>query len=235
MAKRDLRQRIQRRARKAGVSVSSELAERLCTYLELLMRWNARMNLTALDDSDAGIDRLVVEALVAVQHLPATGVSMMDIGSGGGSPAVPMKLAAPGVSLLMVEAKTRKAAFLREVVRVLELGNTQVETARYEELLSRPDLHESQQVVTLRAVRTEARVLRGLQAFLAPGGLVMLFRGPGGSEVPEDLQPPLVWEATYPLVESLRSRLVLLRNVSPGQKRTATAREESRETNKKRI
>lgn len=221
MAKRDLRQRIQRRARKARVSVSSELAERLCAYIELLMRWNARMNLTALDDSDAGIDRLVVEALVAVQHLPATDVSMMDLGSGGGSPAVPMKLAAPGLSLVMVEAKTRKAAFLREVVRVLELSNTQVEAARYEELLPRPDLHESQQVVTLRAVRTESRVLRGLPAFLAPGGIVMLFRGPGGSEVPEDLQPPLVWEATHPLVESLRSRLVLLRNAWPGQKQTS--------------
>jgi 16S rRNA (guanine527-N7)-methyltransferase len=216
VAKRDLGQRIQRRARKARVSISADLAERLAAYVALLMRWNERMNLTGLDDSDGGIDRLVVEALVAVQHLPSPDASIMDIGSGGGSPAVPMKLAAPDSSLLMVEPKTRKAAFLREAVRVLELPRTEVETARYEQLLSRADLHESRQVVTLRAVRAEARLLRGLQAFLAPGGFLMLFRGPGGQEAAELLQPPLVWHATYPLIESQRSRLVVLRKVATG-------------------
>ena len=72
------------------------------------------MNLTALDDRESGLDRLIVEPLMAVERLPTNRGRVVDIGSGGGSPAIPMKLAAPGVDLLMVESKVRKAAFLRE-------------------------------------------------------------------------------------------------------------------------
>ena len=220
MATKGLKRRLERRAARAGVEVSDRLIERLCVYVELLLRWNARMNLTALDDRDTGLDRLIVEPLVAVRHLPTRTATVVDIGSGGGSPAIPLKLAAPDVSLLMVEAKTRKAAFLREVVRRLELDRTSVETGRYEALLTRPELHEAHDVLTLRAVRVEARVLRGLQAFIKPGGELLLFRGGGSADVPAELQPPLVWRATYPLVESLRSRLVVLRKLPLGQRVT---------------
>lgn len=211
MTKRSLTRRLRRRAERARVELSETLAEQLGVYVELLQRWNTRMNLTALDDDDAGLDRLVIEPLAAVTHLPPHG-AVVDIGSGNGSPAIPMKLAAPGMSLRMVEAKTRKAAFLREAARQLGLDQTTVETGRYEELLTRPDLHEAHDVLTLRAIRIETRVLRGLQAFVAGGGALLLFRGGSGADVPE-LQPPLAWEATYPLVESLRSRLVLLRKL----------------------
>jgi 16S rRNA (guanine527-N7)-methyltransferase len=134
----------------------------------------------------------------------------MDLGSGGGSPAVPIKLRLPHLSVTMVEAKTRKSAFLREAARVLALSDVQVETARFEELLARPDLHEFADIVTLRAVRIETRALMTLQAFLKPGGELFLFRGPSGSDVPSPLTPPLAWKATYPLVDSLGSRLVVL-------------------------
>ena len=220
MATKSLKRRLERRAARAGVEVSDSLIERLCVYVELLLRWNARMNLTALDDRDTGLDRLIVEPLVAVRHLPTRKATVVDIGSGGGSPAIPLKLAAPDVSLLMVEAKTRKAAFLREAVRRLELDRASVETGRYEALLTRPELHEAHDVLTLRAVRIEARVLRGLQAFIKPGGELFLFRGGGGADVPAELQPPLVWRATYPLVESLRSRLVVLRKLPLGRRVT---------------
>ena len=95
---------------------------------------------------------------------------MLDIGSGGGSPAIPMKLAAPGISLRMVESKTRKAAFLREVVRTLELDRTAVDAVRFEELLSRPTLHDAVDVVTMRAVRVDRKTLAELQSFVRPGG-----------------------------------------------------------------
>ncbi len=208
--------RIEKRARRAGIEVSSTLAAQLATYVELLRHWNERMNLTALDDKDAGLDRLIIEPLVAVSHVPLEGRAI-DIGSGGGSPAIPLKLAIPALSLLMVESKTRKAAFLREACRQLEIENVVVETGRYEALLSRPELHEVHDLLTLRAVRVEARVLRGLQAFVRPGGVVALFRGGGGSDVPADLEPPLAWRATYPLVSTLRSRLAVLEKRDVGQ------------------
>jgi len=168
------------------------------------------MNLTALDDRERGMDRLIIEPLMAVERLPRIHRRLIDIGSGGGSPAIPMKLAAPGADLLMVEAKTRKAAFLREVCRQLELDATVVETGRYESLLTRTDLHEAHDVLTLRAVRVDGPLLLGLQAFVKPGGQLFLFRGVGASDIPDEIRPPLVWRATHPLVSTLRSRLVVL-------------------------
>ena len=136
----------------------------------------------------------------------------MDVGSGGGSPAIPLRIALPGMSLMMVESKTRKSAFLREAVRQLGLDRVMVETARAEDLLARPELHESLDAVSVRAVRIESKLLVRLQAFLRTGGRILLFRGPG-SDAPPPITPPLVYEATYPLVESLRSRLVILRKM----------------------
>lgn len=211
MAQRDLRSRLARRASKSNVFLSEALADGLLVYYELLERWNRKINLTSLDDPDKAMDRLLLEPVVATRHLPSSAaIYQLDVGSGGGSPAIPMKLAAPQIQLRMVEVKARKSAFLREAVRQLELQDTSVETARYEELLARPELHEASDVVSVRAVRLEARVLTTLQAFLAVGGRLMLFRGPSGPEEPSVIIPPLQWIGTYPLMESLRSRLTVL-------------------------
>jgi 16S rRNA (guanine527-N7)-methyltransferase len=138
---------------------------------------------------------------------------MLDIGSGGGSPAIPLKLAIPSLNLVMVESKTRKSAFLREAIRHLNLADSLVETVRAEDLLTRPELHESQDLVTIRAVRIEQKLLTRIQAFLRLGGRILLFRSSVGTETPPPVAPPLVYEATWTLVETLRSRLVVLRKM----------------------
>ena len=218
MAARDLRTRLSKRAAKANVFLSPDLQDRLLTYYELLSRWNQKINLTALDDPDRAIDRLLLEPVLAARYLPNPvgdhQIRHMDIGSGGGSPAIPMLLATPGMRLTMVEVKARKSAFLREAIRQLDLRNAKVETARYEELLTRPELHEGFDAVASRAVRIEARVLTTLQAFLADGGVVLLFRGPTGPAEPGMVVPPLTWTGTFPLVESLQSRVTVLTKLS---------------------
>lgn len=212
MAARDFRTRLSRRAAKAGVFLPDALADRLADYYELLSRWNRKINLTALDNPDEAIDRLLLEPILAARHVPAGNVDIMDIGSGGGSPAIPLKLSAPSSRLTMVEVKARKSAFLREAVRTLGLQRTTVETSRYEELLARPDLHEAFGLLSLRAIRVEVRTLLTLQAFIKPGGLIFLFRGPSGPDAPE-VVPPLRWAGTFPLVESMQSRLTVLQKV----------------------
>ncbi|HXH05734.1 MAG TPA: 16S rRNA (guanine(527)-N(7))-methyltransferase RsmG [Vicinamibacterales bacterium] len=209
MTARQFAARLARRARRAGVAVDEGLAAALWRYLDLLFRWNQRINLTGLspDRPDEVIDRLVIEPLVAARQLPR-GAIVIDIGSGGGSPAVPLKLAAPDTRVTMVEAKARKCAFLREVVRQLQLEGMVVENARYEELLPRAELHEAFDVATVRAVRVERRLLLGLQAFVRPGGQVFLFRGAGETEIPAAVTPPLRWSGSQPLGDS--GRLVIL-------------------------
>ena len=209
-----------RRARRVGLAIDASLAKQLEAYYSLLAIWNLRINLTALklaDTSSEALDRLLIEPLVAARHIPLSATRIMDVGSGGGSPAIPMALALPGTQLVMVESKTRKSVFLREATRALSLSRADVVNARFEELLARPDLHEASDVLTIRAVRIERRTLTTAQAFVKPGGLVFLFRASSGSDPSDSITPPLSWKATYPLIETIGSRLVVLEKRTVGR------------------
>lgn len=218
MNSREFQDRLLRRARRAGIAVPVELGLRLEAYYRLLTAWNEKINLSGLDLTELkpeAIDRLLIEPLVAARHARPEALRILDIGSGGGSPAIPFALALQGAQLLMVEAKTRKSVFLREVIRKLEMPAAEVVTARFEELLSRPELHEAHDLLTIRAVRIEARILTSLQAFVRSGGHLFLFRGTVTADPLETITPPLTWHATYPLIESRRSRLVVLEKREP--------------------
>ncbi len=201
-----------------GVPLAEELALHLSVYYELLERWNRKINLTSLDDPDEAIDRLLLEPVVAARAVATTSIrELIDIGSGGGSPALPLAMAlGPQVRLTLVEVKARKSAFLREAVRHLDLHNAVVENARCEELLGRPELLEHFDLLSVRAVRVEARMLMTFQAFLRPGGHLLLFRGPSGPDVPGHIIHPLEFDSTVPLLDSLQSRLSLLRKRTVG-------------------
>ena len=215
MAARDFKSRLSRRASRCGLRLTDQLADKLAIYYDLLERWNRKINLTALNDPDEAIDRLMLEPLLAARHLPSiTPLFLIDVGSGGGSPALPLALAAgERARLTMVEVKTRKSAFLREAVRQLGL-TAQVENSRFEELLARPELHERFDAMSIRAVRVEAKLLITLQAFIKANGILLMFRGPSGPDQPGNVMPPLKWEQTVPLVDTLQSRLSLLRKVA---------------------
>lgn len=201
MTSKEFAQRLARRAKRVRVSVPAELGAKLWDYFELLFRWNAKINLTSLtlDAPDEAIDRLLIEPVLAARLLSDSGRALIDIGSGGGSPAIPLALATPGIKLVMVEAKARKSAFLREALRQLDLDGT-VETARFEELLSRPEFHETFEFLTVRAVRTEPRTLLGLQAFVRPGGKLLLFRSQRATQSSGAPIPPLRAMDAIPLL-----------------------------------
>jgi len=211
---REFRDRLKRRAKSAGATLDAQLIENLEIYYQLLTKWNAKINLTAFrltpEGDDAAIDRLLIEPVIAARYIPENARTLLDAGSGGGSPAIPLKLASRNLALRMVEVKTRKAVFLREAVRALNLKDAEVETSRFEELLPRAELHEALDLVSIRAVRIEIRTLNTLQAFLRPGGKLLLFRGASKSDLEDSPPPPLAWMATYPLVDSLHSKLVVL-------------------------
>src|SRR5689334_25150230 len=106
MTPREFKERLSKRAKKVGLAVPSELADRLWVYFQLLTKWNAKINLTGLDLDDPtpeAMDRLLIEPLLAAPHGEGS-LSLIDIGSGGGSPALPLALALGGdVKLAMIE------------------------------------------------------------------------------------------------------------------------------------
>jgi len=220
MTTRAFQDRLLKRARKAGCVVSPSVANQFERYFALLARWNAKINLTAFnlrEPKDEAFDRLLIEPVVAAQHLPLSTATLIDVGSGSGSPAIPLKLVAPHARLTMVEAKTRKAVFLLEALRHLTIADASVETARFEQLLTRPELHEAFDVMTIRAVRVESATLVTLQAFLKPGGQMFWFQGATRELEPDLLVFPLVLSRVVPLVEASGSRLVILSKLSPSR------------------
>ena len=207
--------RIQRRLARAGAEVSSVQIDQLHAYFDLLAKWNAKISLTSLPlspASDDAVDRLVVEPVLVANRLELKNpASLIDLGSGGGSPGFPLRIAAPTLRTVLVESKTRKCAFLREVVRSLALTGTDVVTARFEELLTKPEFHEAADFLSLRAGRADGRLWRTVQAFLKPGGQVLWFASAqqGKREVP----PAFALESSEILLPSTGSHLVRLRRL----------------------
>ena len=169
-----LPEQISARAALAGVAIAPAELDRLERYLRLLRHWNRTINLTALPletPSDSAIDRLLIEPLCAARFVEEGAVVWFDLGSGCGSPAIPLKIARPESRLTMVEARSRKAAFLREAVRTLELTESQVLTGRAEEVAP-INMADS---VTSRGVRLDKALAATVSALLRPGGRFVVF------------------------------------------------------------
>jgi 16S rRNA (guanine527-N7)-methyltransferase len=175
-------ERLRDRALAHGISVPLPIEARLVAYFDLLTRWNTKINLTALTDADAAIDRLLLEPLAAAPSLPSQ-LDLLDLGSGGGSPAIPLALALAARRLVMVESRGRKAAFLREAVRSVELTAV-VENTRFESLATHGTYAGQVDVVSIRAVRSDLETLSIAKAFLKPDGRIALF-SPRAASPPE--------------------------------------------------
>jgi 16S rRNA (guanine527-N7)-methyltransferase len=200
----DTASRLRARAQTLGLVVPPHVEALLSVYFDLLFRWNAKINLTALTDPDAAIDRLLLEPLAAARELPRH-LELIDLGSGGGSPAIPLAIVLEARRVVMVESKTRKAAFLREAARSVRLNAT-VENARFEAVAAGGAYAGQMDVVSVRAVKVDAQTLTRAKGFLKSGGSIALFSPAPAS--PPDLPADLRVTGLTPLVGT--SHLVLL-------------------------
>jgi 16S rRNA (guanine527-N7)-methyltransferase len=163
-------------AGRLGIELSSKQLAQLATYWELLDRWNQTINLTAIPlqgHPQASVDRLMLEPIAAHRLMPAAPSVWYDLGSGNGSPAIPLGIVATGLRLTMVESRTRKVAFLREAARSLEMSSTAVMAIRFEELAG--GRRQVADCVTVRAVRPDASLLAACAALLKPEARLILF------------------------------------------------------------
>ncbi len=164
-------------ARQIRTTLSVGQLEQLRTYIGLLGAWNAKINLTGFSltsDLDEALDRLILEPVTASVLLPDSVRSVVDVGSGGGSPALPLAIAAPRLSLTLVESSTRKSVFLKEAIRATGLLSTRVLAERIEALAGAAH-HESFDAATVRAVRLDAALIGHLSVLVRPGGFLIYF------------------------------------------------------------
>jgi len=196
------------------------LYHNISTYIDILLRWNARVNLTAIRNPEEIVTRHFGESLFAARHLfPSSSAvpsvvkslpRLADVGSGAGFPGIPLKLWNPRINLTLIESNHKKATFLREVVRSLTLTDINVFNGRAEDL---PPAQAGFDVVTLRAVEHFEDALQISAALLTPGGKLALLVGSSQQEIATTTLPSLLWSSARPIPQS-KSR-VLLVGVSP--------------------
>lgn len=150
--------------------------EQVSSYLDLVLRWNSKINLTAVRDPEGIVTRHFGESFFAARHLfvdPALAASVIDVSSGAGFPGVPLKIWFPQLRLRLVEANNKKVVFLREVVRALDMSDVTVFAGRAESLNAQADL------VTLRAVEQFEKILPIAKALMKDRGRLALLIGEG--------------------------------------------------------
>jgi 16S rRNA (guanine527-N7)-methyltransferase len=157
------------------------LLDQLSKYLDLLLKWNARTNLSAIRTPEEIVSRHFGESLFAALHLQSAS-TLLDLGSGAGFPGLPIALACPHLAVTLAEAQNKKAAFLREVIRTLNL-QTNVWPHRAETFSA----DRRFDVVTLRAVDNPGLALTTARRLLAADGMILhLTANPdsGGEAIP---------------------------------------------------
>jgi len=185
----------------------------ISTYIDLLLRWNARLNMTAVREPEEIVTRHFGESLFVARCLfsanderQATN-DVLDIGSGAGFPGLPIKIWAPQLQLTLIESNQKKATFLHEVIRSLTLTDVDVFSGRAEHFTGTGD------VVTLRAVERFDRTLPILRRLLAPDGRLALLIGEGQAAQARELLPDLAWLDPIPVPQS--SKRILMLGISP--------------------
>jgi 16S rRNA (guanine527-N7)-methyltransferase len=103
-------------------------------YMKVLLAWNEKMNLTAIRDPLEILNRHFCESMYAAVAIPVENGRLADVGSGGGFPGLPLKIMRPDLQVFLIESNIKKATFLAEVIRDLELTDARVLVGRYEEL-----------------------------------------------------------------------------------------------------
>jgi 16S rRNA (guanine527-N7)-methyltransferase len=148
-------------------ALEADLAGRFEEHLSLFLRWNARLNLTAILDEEGILARHFVESIACARALPAGIWSLLDFGSGAGFPGIPIALCRPEISVTLAESQGKKAAFLSEAVRVLGVA-AKVHSGRAETLSVEFDC------VTMRAVDKMESAVQKAAGLVRPGGWLAL-------------------------------------------------------------
>ena len=154
---------------------TDEILSKLCDLCEIFLETNKAMNLTAIKDEKLVISRHFADCLIPASFFPLR-TNVLDVGSGGGMPALPLAIARPDLNITALDATAKKTVYIENTARALGLSNVSVITGRAEEL-ARTELRASFDVVTARAV-AQTNVLAELCVpFVKKGGLFIALKG----------------------------------------------------------
>ena len=194
-----------------GVTVDPALAEAIRRYIELLLKWNRRINLTSITDPQEILARHFGESLFAAHRVPIVGGTLVDVGSGAGFPGLALKLVCPALTVKLLEPVSKKMVFLAEVARTLNLTGIEFVAKRTEEYPANP-LHAD--YLTARGVGDFEGLLSWAAAGLRSGGRVILWLGADDADILAAC-PGWLWEPAIKIPQSAHRVLLVGRKANP--------------------
>jgi 16S rRNA (guanine527-N7)-methyltransferase len=171
------------------LSLTPKQKDLLGIFIRELTAWNKHMNLTGLSSTRRIMDELVADSLMPLPYLPDTGICL-DVGSGAGFPAIPLKICKPGVKFFLMEPNSKKGSFLKQVIRLCELKQIEIIRDRIE-TLSEPSPFTGCDIITSRAMAPLPQLIKWCTPYLAPGGVMIAFLGNQFEEILAESEPLL--------------------------------------------
>jgi len=171
-------------ARDFGIKLSDYQIHLFGIYLDELWEWNKKLNLTGLSSRQRLVTELLLDSLIPSLFLPEEG-RLLDVGSGAGFPGIPLKICKPQLKTQLIEANSKKANFLKQVIRITKLHEIEVIKGRIEKdgsILS----HKGYHIITTRALAPLIQTLAWCVPYLMSGGLIVNFQGSKFAEALEE-------------------------------------------------
>jgi 16S rRNA (guanine527-N7)-methyltransferase len=181
------------------ISISEETVDYVLLYLDLLLRWNRRINLTAIEVPEQCVTRHFGESFLISKAVPLKG-RLLDVGSGAGFPGLAAKLIAPNLGVVLLEPISKKRAFLKEVSRACGMSSVQVFGERLEEFANTQE-PRSFDLITVRAVGGLESLVPKATVLVKSGGHVCLWVGGQQIRGIREANPGVHWQnaLTIPL------------------------------------
>lgn len=161
--------------KKIEIDLSAQVIAQEELFLDELLRWNARVNLTSIRDRNEALEKHLLDSLVLLKYVPRYG-NLLDMGSGGGLPGIPLAIACPGLQIVSVDSVGKKISFQKHIKRLLRLENLQPVHARLENI-SGKDF----EVVTARALSSFSSLARWAAPLQKEKGVLLVMKGPEGT------------------------------------------------------
>lgn len=166
-----------------GLILEEKQKKRFNDYYLLLKEYNEKFNLTAITDKRSVYVKHFIDSAVAVELLK--GETLIDVGSGGGFPAIPLKIMNDDLNITLLEATDKKCEFLKTVARELGLNNVNVVCGRAEDFAKNADYREKFDICTARAVARLNVLSEYCMPFVKKGGIFVAYKGDADEEVKE--------------------------------------------------
>ena len=184
---------VEQGAAQLGVIVHHQQTEQFSRHARWLMEWNRKINLTAITDPREVAIKHFVDAIAPLEHIPDSG-HLLDMGTGGGFPGIPLKIMRPGQPMTLIDSVRKKVNFVRYVIHQLELAGIEALHTRAEALADGPKGGQFD-IIVCRALSDLRTALALARPLLAPGGKMIFYQGPStGDDSDDNRREPLLYD-----------------------------------------